>query len=392
MKFIFRTAKIELKAWLLGAAMASLTALLCGTPVGFTRADGVSTPPTPRQIPSTVPDEATLQRWKKAVVHLECATDSQSIEKYVAHVHEVQKQFSEGKISVEQMTQSLSEGRMDLRGRGTAILLEASNRRYLISARHVIHDRERAERELREATNGHGDKADTFNRALLDYGRRRAETLVYSAIFRVPSLTELVKTRRLAPAEFIMNLGAGTYEAGAYTLSAPEIDLAIVSLDAGYSEFANELVALGHLPISLSDCGDELPVEGADVFSVGYPDAMSSLGRYELYPGFKFSASVFSLPCFSFGKVSMVSSELPFFWADVTIYPGNSGGPVVGKGKLIGIVSAQPIIPVENRSQNGSGAEPFLSTRIPFAKVIHSRFVRDLVQKQKVKDKAITPK
>jgi CBS domain-containing protein len=39
----------------------------------------------------------------------------------------------------------------------------------------------------------------------------------------------------------------------------------------------------------------------------------------------------------------MVHHILPFFWADMSIYPGNSGGPVVEDGKLVGVVSAQAV-------------------------------------------------
>ena len=34
----------------------------------------------------------------------------------------------------------------------------------------------------------------------------------------------------------------------------------------------------------------------------------------------------------------MLHNTLPFFWADMSIYPGNSGGPVVANDRLVGIV------------------------------------------------------
>jgi hypothetical protein len=74
----------------------------------------------------------------------------------------------------------------------------------------------------------------------------------------------------------------------------------------------------------------------------------------------------------------MVHDELPFFWADMSIYPGNSGGPVIEGDKIVGIVSGQPTIPVEDSEK--------LRTRIPFGKIIKAKFIADLLSIQEQKD------
>jgi S1-C subfamily serine protease len=86
------------------------------------------------------------------------------------------------------------------------------------------------------------------------------------------------------------------------------------------------------------------------------------------------SSSVVSLPVWSFGRVAMLHQDLPFFWADMSIYPGNSGGPVIENGKLCGVVSAQAMIPLEGLSN--------LATRIPFGKIIKARFIKQLLDAQ----------
>jgi S1-C subfamily serine protease len=83
------------------------------------------------------------------------------------------------------------------------------------------------------------------------------------------------------------------------------------------------------------------------------------------------SSSHVSLPVASYGRVSMVHPELSFFWADMSIYPGNSGGPVVEADKLVGIVSGQPVIPVEG--------DQTLRTRIPFARITKASGLHDLL-------------
>ena len=74
----------------------------------------------------------------------------------------------------------------------------------------------------------------------------------------------------------------------------------------------------------------------------------------------------------------MLHDELPFYWADMSIYPGNSGGPVFENEKLIGIVSGQPSIQVENFKE--------LQVRIPFAKIIKAKYVKELILEQEQRD------
>jgi S1-C subfamily serine protease len=75
----------------------------------------------------------------------------------------------------------------------------------------------------------------------------------------------------------------------------------------------------------------------------------------------------------------MLHDALPFFWADMSIYPGNSGGPVVAKDQLVGIVSGQAILPIDD--------VPDVSTRIPFGRIIKSIFVREILATQEEKDR-----
>ena len=74
----------------------------------------------------------------------------------------------------------------------------------------------------------------------------------------------------------------------------------------------------------------------------------------------------------------MVHEKLPFFWVDISIDAGNSGGPVIQDGKLVGIVSKQATTPVEG--------SPTLRTRIPFGIVVQSKYILELLTIQSEKD------
>ncbi len=74
----------------------------------------------------------------------------------------------------------------------------------------------------------------------------------------------------------------------------------------------------------------------------------------------------------------MMHDQLPFFWVDMSIYPGNSGGPLIEGDYLVGVISAQATLPTE--------AGPGVGTRIPFGKIIKTKYVRDLLNIQEQKD------
>jgi hypothetical protein len=94
-----------------------------------------------------------------------------------------------------------------------------------------------------------------------------------------------------------------------------------------------------------------------------------------------------SAPTFSFGRVSMLHHLLEFYWCDISIYPGNSGGPVIEDGKLVGIVSGQPFIESEIVDEaNGTKLPLTAHTRIPVGKIIKGKYLKELLDTQISKD------
>jgi S1-C subfamily serine protease len=300
-----------------------------------------------------------LDKWKRAVIHLECATDSVNIFDRVKLIEEQVGLLREGKITREQFAEKISGGSRDIRFHGTALILSHNGRRYLLTARHVVCDEQSAE----------------HTRPVF---LERATEHIFNIIFRVPSLDEVIAKH--PKHEFLMNLGAGTSFTNRYTFSTPEIDLAVISLDQRDAPFADELEACGFVPVTSDDIADGPDAEGQDVFTIGFPESTSVIGRISHLPAAAhWSSSNFSLPVSSFGRVSMLHDELPFFWADMSIYPGNSGGPVVANDQLVGIVSGQAILPIDD--------VPDVGTRIPFGYIIKSIFVRELLATQEDKDR-----
>ncbi len=323
-----------------------------------------------------------MEKWKKAVVHLECATDSEQFQDQRKRIDSLFQKLHEGEISKEDFLEQISGKTRDIRFHGSAIFLKYNKRRYLITARHVLWDEHSAKGKYQEEPfkilGDHGQMPDI----LKDHFTQMINDTIFSIIFRVPSFDEILQNSFNRDRSFLMNLGAGTSFTVPYTFSRPEIDLAVISLDQRDSRFADNLIAIGKEPITIDDIGSEPSREGTEVFAVGYPSSTALLGHISQHPASAhWSSSYFSLPTFSFGRVSMAHDDLDFFWVDMSIYPGNSGGPIIEGDKLVGIVSGQPTIPVED-------SEKF-RTRIPFGKIIKAKLITDLLLIQEQKDSNI---
>jgi hypothetical protein len=334
-------------------------------------------------------EHPVLQRWKKAVIQLEGATDSKSMDERRQRRDDLTRKFNDGKISREEYIQEISKGTKDVRFQGTAIFLEHESRHYLITARHVLFDEISAERELEQEKEGLRASPPDFRANLLKGAYERAQNTIFHIIFRVPSIDEKLQEQASKPPKFLMNLSAGPYFTHPYTFTAPDIDLAIISLDNRNSDFIKELKSIGYEPIHLNDITDEPSSEGVEVFIIGYP-SFSTFNLNLNQTITNWSSAFASIPNYAFGKVSMLHQKLPFFWCDISVYPGFSGSPVIENDKLVGIVSGQQRIPIDRVVKTAEGEkiepDPMLLMRIPFGNIIKAKFVKPLLEEQIKKD------
>lgn len=254
----------------------------------------------------------------------------------------------------------------DIRSWGTAVFIEDNDAHYLLTARHVLAPPELAAQDVEATTPEFVRRSETPQQR-----EDRVRRWILPIIFRVPGLDELLTRRAVEPADFLMGLQAGSDWMKPYTFSPPEFDLAIVSM-RDEPGFARDLLEAGYEPVSLADLADGPSREGAEIASVGFPHATAIVTKQKLDPAIAHWASSFiSVPVMSFGHVAMSHEALPYFWADISLYPGNSGGPVMEDDKLIGIVSEQAAVD---------------EARIPFARVIRAEPLAALVDEQRTRD------
>jgi hypothetical protein len=230
----------------------------------------------------------------------------------------------------------------NLRYRGTAVFVEHKERYYLITAEHVVHDLVGAKHELEfrldRFKKWRGTEEEYESSGTKERDEDGAKHVIYDLILRVPSFDSQESTSSGLPPQVLMSVGAGTYPDTTDYSFHPELDLAIISLNArkGFRPFLDELMDEGYRPISLDQDVDERPqTEGTQVYAVGFPNDIAVIEQRNVNTTLQ--SKCISLPVYSFGYIAMLHPRLSNFWCDISIYPGSSGCPIVEKAndKLI---------------------------------------------------------
>lgn len=296
--------------------------------------------------------------WEKSIICLQGATDSSEI---------FWEKMRTGEISWQEYTNLTVSKSRDIRYHGTAIFVENDSNYYLITARHVLFDSLKAGYYIRSelAKLDKSWRYEESKKRIIDYGLNK----IFSIVYFVPTLREAKKNIKLYDLPFLMNLGVGPSDIGYYTFSAIDLDIAVISLRDHFREFADNLLTLGYEPLPFSVFRDEPTSIGTEVFTMGFPNINSLLKNLPANPWY---ASTLMMQSYAFGKISQLDSNLPYFKADLSVYPGNSGGPIIENDQIVGIVNAQPLLG---------------SQHIPFAICIKAKFIKEIFNQQIKKDK-----
>jgi hypothetical protein len=206
---------------------------------------------------------------------------------------------------------------------------------------------------------------------------------IFLEVLRIPKYSELSDTS--IPEMPLGLLGVPSYARSNYVYSSPDQDLAIISLDGNsrYSIFAELLIKRGYKPITRDDLDTSAMDYGQDLMAVGFPiiafDGVRNLSpeKAPWYSNFIFE------PMVTFGKLAVPEIHHYYFIGDMTIAPGNSGGPIVSNNKLVGIVSQQGKLALENNTGNQVDT---LFSRYPYVFAIKSNNIYSLLHEMQIKD------
>ncbi|MBU8888106.1 MULTISPECIES: S1 family peptidase [Bacillus] len=230
----------------------------------------------------------------------------------------------------------------DIRTEGTALYARFGDEEYLITSRHLIFE-------------DIGQPKKRFN-------------------------SEIIKARRvneqntIATAVLCQEFGSPDYDIFIAGDDLEDVDLAVISLEHKQTEdFREALRKDGYTPFLLKENYESL-VEGSDIFTVGFPDVPSSISR--ITPEFGVAleeTTIVSRPVFSFGRIAAYDEVDAYFWGDISVSAGSSGGPVFdSNGSLIGIVQGQ-----SKTYSTNAGIE--IVTRGLFTSIVKAKYIVKLI-------------
>jgi hypothetical protein len=130
------------------------------------------------------------------------------------------------------------------------------------------------------------------------------------------------------------------YEGDRNYLFAADADLVIVGLDSAHitGEFIRKVYDAGYAPIQLSDIDTTFAAKQGDrVFTVGYPEIDQVIMEQQPVVS-RFRPKTALQAIVSRGYVGDIRKGRRNFETDLFTFLGNSGGPIISRGRLIGIV------------------------------------------------------
>lgn len=319
--------------------------------------------PGPEKDISTAPNH--VERWERAVVDIQTILTPNHIEEYqrnsIKALEDLRKKNIISTQVFEEEVSSLHRTQSQL---GTGVLVSWLDRIFLLTADHVL------------------------RHELPKYG---LDTYEGEPVYKQPGDTILPKYLRLLP-RFKSYADTTWIYRDFYPIDIlkadephlltrwPKADLAIWDLSRMTTNIKSVIEEDGYVPITVEDIDTVQPVVGQEIFAIGFPAAVSLLPTETVRDrsGKKIEYPTMTLPMVSWGKVGMSHPENGFTYIDVSIYPGNSGGPVVDShsGRLVGIVSSQANEFVMLGQTNTN-----LSHRIPFGVIVNQLGIRELMEK-----------
>jgi hypothetical protein len=243
-----------------------------------------------------------------------------------------------------------------IRYRGTGFLVKSATRTYLVTAKHLI--------------------SDMANPEITNTETRRRYCNI---IMRIPCLFEFSDSGKMPPPTFISNINAGAIP----LLAVSDDELDLVAIDLRFQNiFLEEVKTLGIHAFSFEEILDDPGKISTQLCAVGFPPEISYAGD-SLVPedlSYLYKNQI-SMPTVTHGHVAMNHHDLHYFWADLTVYGGNSGGPAIVDNKIAGIVTGQAFQNIEDFYDDQAEIDVPLQAkyRIPMARCIKGRLLKELI-------------
>lgn len=284
-------------------------------------------------------NDIIIDKWIKATINIEGRPNFTDTKEYQG----MTKKYFDKIITQDEYVAYITRAAREVsRFTGTAIFFKYNNKHYLITARHVL-----------ENTN-----PPIYNNSDTDR--------VFDIIMLIANGSSLIEGNTVQhdiqsnDNILLTNYNTGTDYGRPFAFSSKDDDLAILKIDHNEfpdgKGFVSTLLKRGYIPIEISDIDTKCDlVKGQEIMALGFTGDGSVIDQKNLSPAeFNWESDLITLPIVSEGIVANNQSGSNTFSGNIFVYKGNSGGPIISNGKLVGIVSNStlPIVKTSTSTLN----------------------------------------
>ncbi len=306
--------------------------------------------------------------WEKSVLNIESVCDRYNIYEILNFIKEKKSHIKEysGKDSLNDYNELRSQ---TIRVSGTAIYLSDGDNRYLVTAKHVVYDKNFTIRHIYFTREDRQKRSfEYFEKLNSSIAVKTPFSLYLSGRYNLLRIPEVNQDSATRPFKF----------------SNDNIDIAIISLQSVKTFPLRKLLEEdGYSPININNIDTvDNHLIGEDLLAIGYP-SFSTLTKVEAEN--KILDEDVVLPLTTFGKTALCNPVLYYFIADITVNPGNSGGPIIRNNKMVGIVSQQMLVDLRiNSGVDLNEVINNLKSSSPLAKIIKAKFIIESINQLKI--------
>jgi hypothetical protein len=250
---------------------------------------------------NSAPETKVINKWRKAVFNIEVKkafSDSTPSKAYIEYILALRDAHKIDSITADSAIINYKKDAFT----GSVVFLEYKGKYYLVTARHVL--------KITDSTDA-------------------IQGLI--TIVRVPMEGESTSDNMdNDSAYFALSYSPNAPLSEHFIFSEISKDLAVISLNGEYSDYAHYLKSKGHIPVHITDLDTSGTLDyGQSLLCLGYPyfakesefyiKGLSRLVR---------STSSFNIAA-TFGKVAIPSTNQYKFLGDISVMPGNSGGAII---------------------------------------------------------------
>jgi hypothetical protein len=310
----------------------------------------------------------SFDKWEKAVLNIESVSDRYNIHEILNYIKDRKNQNK--KYSELDSLNDYNELRSQIiKVSGTAIYLSEGDNRYLVTAKHVVYDKNYTIRHIYFTRENLQQRSfEFFEKLNSNIAVKTPFSLYIKGKYNLLKIPEVNQDSLTRPFKF----------------SNDDIDIAIISLQSKITFPLRKLLEEdGYEPISVNNIDTvDNHIIGEDLLAIGYP-SFSALTKVEAQN--KILDDDVVLPLTTFGKTALCHPFLYYFIADITVNPGNSGGPIIRNNKIVGIVSQQMLVDLRiNSGVDLNEVINKLKSSSPLAKIIKGKFIIETINRLKI--------